>query len=249
MLQALLAGKLSSSQENMEDVLTSSVFGSFQYLPHNEALAPFLRTARGIDPGDKPFNELSIRSAGYTFWPDWSEPGYTNCEPDLVLSVTDERGSKLLISVEVKYRSGKSGYEIEDIDAPTDQLAKEWDHVVLRARQVGARPFLVYVTTDTVIPKVDIEQAKTEYERKCGKLGRFESFRCSWISWRSLYRALLGSQEELAVDLRRLAEKLRFAEFDGFSEIGPASVQTWTYIRSYNWGAILITPSDWKYVR
>ena len=47
MLQAMLDGKLSSSQENMEDILTSCVFGSFKYLAPNLGLGAFLKEARG----------------------------------------------------------------------------------------------------------------------------------------------------------------------------------------------------------
>ena len=45
MFQALIKGKLTRSEENMEDLLTSNVFGIFKYLPPSEALLPFIGEA------------------------------------------------------------------------------------------------------------------------------------------------------------------------------------------------------------
>ena len=48
MLQALLRGKLSRVQENMEDVLTSTVFGLLRYFPVQSGLWPFLSHAANV---------------------------------------------------------------------------------------------------------------------------------------------------------------------------------------------------------
>ena len=45
MIEALLRGKLSREQENMEDVLTSNVFGMLQYVAPELGLFPFLARA------------------------------------------------------------------------------------------------------------------------------------------------------------------------------------------------------------
>ena len=45
MIHALLNGKLSADQENMEDILTSNVFGLLRYLPPEHGLLPFLAHA------------------------------------------------------------------------------------------------------------------------------------------------------------------------------------------------------------
>jgi hypothetical protein len=45
MLQAMLRGKLTRSEEGMEDLLTSNTFGVLKYLPPEAALLPFLRCA------------------------------------------------------------------------------------------------------------------------------------------------------------------------------------------------------------
>ena len=74
---ALLKGKLSRAQENMEDILTSNVFGLFQYLPAELGLLPFLALAED-ETGNRPLAFLAgeqacaCRSVDYEFWP-WLE--------------------------------------------------------------------------------------------------------------------------------------------------------------------------------
>jgi len=43
MLEAQLHGKLTREQENLEDILTSNVFGSIKYVPFKKGLLPILR--------------------------------------------------------------------------------------------------------------------------------------------------------------------------------------------------------------
>jgi hypothetical protein len=42
MLSALLLGKSSREQENMQDILTSNVFNILKYLPPERGILPFL---------------------------------------------------------------------------------------------------------------------------------------------------------------------------------------------------------------
>ena len=58
MLDAIIKGKLSREQENMEDLLTSVVFGMIKYLPPHEALFPLLSKAE-LQTGEKPFEIFS----------------------------------------------------------------------------------------------------------------------------------------------------------------------------------------------
>lgn len=80
MLQALLRGKLSREQENLEDILTSNVFGALGYLDPKDGPLPFLALAETAS-GDRDFawiSELapSVKvSATYEFWPWWEKPG------------------------------------------------------------------------------------------------------------------------------------------------------------------------------
>ena len=246
-LEALLCGKLSSSQENMEDLLTSCVFGAFKYLSYKEGLGAFLRQARSIELSNRPFSGLDIQSAVFDFWPFWSEAGYENCEPDVVISAESSGRKKFLIAIEVKYRSGKSAVANDESEAPTDQLAKEWDHLTRLAAKEGSVPMLVYVTSDAVIPLKDIAQASEEYSKKRGCADGAIPFQCSWISWRSLFRALNDAVGELAEELRKLASKLEFREFDGFSDMHAEMKMSWRYNLVYDWSNCSVGGIYWSY--
>ena len=247
MLQALLAGKLSSTQENMEDVLTSCVFGSFRYMSHNDGLGVFLKEARGIDRDDRPFSDLWINDAQYDFWPSWELEGLTNCEPDVVLSITDSNNKRWLALIEIKYRSGKSSHAKQGSRAPTDQLAKEWDHLTRRATELGCKPVLIYVTADVIYPASDIGHGSDDYDDHRLNTSAYESFCCFWISWRSLYGMFCGQKGKVASDLRALAEKLGFKEFDGFHGDTKILPMKWAYAHSYNWNTRESGPVDWEY--
>ena len=82
MLMALLKGKLSREQENMEDILTSNVFGLFQYLPPSEGLLPFLAQTEG-EGMSRPLASLkdaTDATAQYDFWPQWTDASGAACE-------------------------------------------------------------------------------------------------------------------------------------------------------------------------
>ena len=58
MLQAILKGKLSREQENMEDVLTSNVFGLLRYVQPQEGILKYLWLAEDNE-GNQPLKYLS----------------------------------------------------------------------------------------------------------------------------------------------------------------------------------------------
>ena len=58
MLQAILKGKLSREQENMEDILTSNVFGLLRYVQPQEGILKYLSLAEDKD-GKQPLKYLS----------------------------------------------------------------------------------------------------------------------------------------------------------------------------------------------
>lgn len=248
MLQALLGGKLSSSQENMEDVLTSCVFGSFRYMNPNDGLGVLLKEARGVDRDDRPFSRLSITSEPrYLFWPFWDAEGYQNCEPDVVVEFEDSNGNNWLVLIEVKFRSGKSAYADDESDIPTDQLAKEWDQLLAQSAKLGSEPMLVYVTSDVIYPSDDINNAIEEYRMKRKDAPGYKPMRCYWLSWRSLYRMFENSEETIGADLRALANKLGLKEFDGFSSADNSHLADWRYSIRYEWFERSAHPTTWRY--
>ena len=62
-----------SSAENLEDLLTSTVFGLLAYVPESDGLLPFLNQARDCK-GRRPLLRLAAETrAEYLFWPRWEE--------------------------------------------------------------------------------------------------------------------------------------------------------------------------------
>ena len=57
--------------------------------------------------------------------------------------MTHTTGTKTIILVEAKYKSGKSS-EADDGEKPNDQLAREWDNLSVLARRKDLVPILIY---------------------------------------------------------------------------------------------------------
>jgi hypothetical protein len=209
MLMALLRGKLSREQQNMEDILVSNVFGLLKYLPPEEGLLPFLRNC--VDPEGRPLPGLdqpgiSVVLENRKFWPWHSEPGCLGCEPDVEFMLCWPDGRKVLVFVEAKYHAGKSSEDDENDapakaqpEAPYDQLAREWDNLVIAARNAGAEPALIYLTTHWALPRQDIDESRRAYERQ-RKSNR--PLACYWLSWRVLSRPRGETEPEILRDLR-----------------------------------------------
>ena len=90
MLEALINGKMSSDQENMEDILTSNVFGVLKYLSPDRGLLAFLSMAV-LPDGTGPLANLPQgTTAEYEFWPWWKEDDCIGCE----CSVSDRLRAK-----------------------------------------------------------------------------------------------------------------------------------------------------------
>lgn len=247
MLQALINGKLSSGQENMEDVLTSCVFGAFQYLPDHFVLQSFLREARAVSPVERPFKGLEIASAKYKFWPYWNNEGCYSCEPDVVLQVDSKAGDKWLVLIEVKYRSGKSGFSDDSLEYAGDQLAKEWENLLIESGKSKRKPMLIYVTADVLYPQEDIDAARRDLKDNGMTDCSSQEFHCYWVSWRSLFRVVSFSTDPLCQDIAKLARKLDLVEFDGFSSISPDPQCLMAYNSGYDWVPRPIERLDWSY--
>jgi len=140
-LKAQLHGKLTRSEEDLEDILTSNVIGSFEYVPPEDGLVPFLLHSIKQNLHDCPFNDIGkISDVRYEFWTTLDEPTCVACEPDVIISFIDERNNKIKILVEAKYRSGKSSEADANEKKPYDQLAKEWDNLVYITKENNAKP-------------------------------------------------------------------------------------------------------------
>ena len=226
MIEAVLHGKLSSKQENMEDVLTSNVFGMLQYVAPDAGVIPFLSRAKTMDGNaplayikDLPAANISV---SYRFWPRWS-----HCEPDVVLDISIADRLSYLIVIEAKHRSGKSS-EADDVELrPNDQLAREWLDLSEEADRLLARPLLVFLTADICCPKSEIQDSIDEYSHKRSADAR-TPLNC-WLSWREL-PGLFGRLPHLTPlrDIARMAEKLNLTFFQGFEDLSPFHID-WTF--------------------
>src|SRR3546814_7145652 len=76
---------------------------------------------------------------------DWSSDVCSSdlpCEPDLLIKLHKVDGKRLYVLIEAKHLSGKSSGPSEDLTAPYDQLAREWDNLVCRCKKDEAEPLL-----------------------------------------------------------------------------------------------------------
>lgn len=220
---ALIHGKLSSDQENMEDILTSNVFGVLKYLPPWDALVPFISKAKSTE-GEQPLANLPKDvTAECEFWPWLQEPGCEGCEPDVLIRIGGPHSKKTLVLVEAKYRSGKSSDEGED-ERPNDQLAREWDNLKRLAAREGAEPVLIYLTTDFAYPAADIESSQHESMTKRGERGRI-----CWLSWRHLASVISRGRHKMLEDLVAFLRRLNLTFFEGFSRIDLLRAIQWKF--------------------
>jgi hypothetical protein len=228
-LQALLHGKLSRTQENLEDILTSNVFGVLHYVEPVKGLLPLLGDAKSPDGVPNPLLSLGrVTKSHLECWPALRWRGGV-CEPDVLLRLNSEGRQRWLIAVEVKYRSGKSASG-ESLDAVhfTDQLAKEWDALRDLGDQEGRTPMLIYLTADYGLPRHVLAESAADYQRFAGEGGEF---RCFWLSWHRLpaivEESALGA---IGRDLLALADRLGFGYFGGFSAV-PGVRLNWRFNR------------------
>lgn len=131
MLHAQLHGKLSREQENLEDILTSNVFGTLSYLSAGDGIMRLLARCEGEVTAElrRCLEELSLSDtqAEFVFWPWLEAAGCKRCQPDVLIRLTGMGHIRVLVLIEAKYRSGKSSFaaNLDDTASrPNDQLAR-----------------------------------------------------------------------------------------------------------------------------
>ncbi len=217
MLQALLHGKLSREHENIEDILTSLVFGLLKYCNSSLTVrllsrAQFIDGQPAFDP--KLLSRPDVTVSNWCFWPYWAERDCIPCEPDVVFRVAIPGHEPTEVLVEAKLNAGKSSYSDDGIQ-PNDQLAREWDNLAIRALSNGARPLLIYLTSHFALPRSEIEISIAEFERKRGTTPAI-----AWLSWRALHQTLtVGSADPLQNDLHALLERMGLTDFSGVARV------------------------------
>jgi hypothetical protein len=236
-------------QENMEDILTSNVFGLMQYFPARDALVPFLRHAETME-GLRPFAALSSEvKATYSFWPRISEPGCHFCEPDVMIRLECSGEPPWLMFVEAKYLSGKSSEEDASSPAPCDQLAREWDNLASMAGRQSAEPLLLYVTADIGLPRQDLAASAKEHSDKRSSCSGARPFTCAWLSWRQLSVIFQRAHEAAMCDLRAMADRLSLFYFEKLTPFDAEPLDAWRFgsVREFSWKAPGKTAEIWSF--
>lgn len=230
MLMALIKGKLSHEQENMEDILTSNIFGTLQYFPPSLGLLPFITQATDKNNYHPLENIKEILEVTYEFWPYLNEPRCNPCEPDVLIRLNTPKGIKFIVLIEAKYLSGKSS-ERDEKDRPNDQLSREYDNLRLVSEREDRLPILIYLTADLSIPEDEIEISKKELLEK-----RNINADILWLSWRHLYSVIENTNEPMLKHLAQVMRKLNLIFFSGFSLIGSIIPISWCFTRNFDWG-------------
>lgn len=241
MLMALLRGKLSREQENLEDILTSNVFGLLKYLPPEEGLFPFLSHAQTLD-GRRPLEgAVSGAEVEYQFWPWYAEEDCNGCEPDVELRILWPNGRKMRVFVECKYLSGKSseedtGQEVIETkrEPPVDQLARERSNLNCLAERDNAEPVLIYLTGAIGCPREEIEASR----RVLWKRSPNASFSCCWLSWHQLYEIRPDKPSQILADIKTLLERLNLVFFHGISAFQPVGIIDWRFMSQIDKGTL-----------
>ncbi|MFT3695693.1 MAG: hypothetical protein QM831_21325 [Kofleriaceae bacterium] len=217
MLHAELHGKLSSDigdgAERLEDVLTSTVFGTLFAASAWKIVADWLsRARRGTDT--IPQVEFSNDAVDYWFWP-W----LGTAEPDLIVRI----GATLVI-IEAKYFSGKSGSSTPtELAASTDQLVREWCAIDIAADSSGYDPRLREMVTEPATRRILIYLVRrSRYARESAELeqslAHAPGASMYLLTWEDLDEVLAPHLHvRWASELSRYLERRRISAFRGFS--------------------------------
>jgi len=226
MLQALLHGKLSRDHENIEDLLTSNTFGLLKYCDPAVTLR-FLAKATLLDgsPAIDPviFLHQSASIVDWQFWPYWSEEDCNPCEPDVVLTLEGTGGHKLYVLIEAKLNAGKSSFRDQNV-RPSDQLAREWDNLIVRAHVDHATPILIYLTGHFSCPRAEIADSLNEFKEKRGSEPVI-----GWLSWRALHGTFgLVPMRPMEEDIAELLTRMDLSYFHGTFPVKAQQI-TWRF--------------------
>lgn len=224
MLQSIIHGKLPSSVWNSEDVVTSSILGGFQYLSDPAYIAQALCSSIDL-AGNSLALPKPIMQVRYTFWPSLKQ-----CEPDVVIVLTDENAGVHIVSVEAKYTSPKSSEEDETVafkERKTwqrDQLSRELEDLndsdtskkfSIDEKDIVSRQ-LIYLTNDTVMPEEDMLLGV--------KHSKASNNNVYWLTWASFYEVACmepkTEQDELILSqIQEVCDRKNLTRFHGWGTL------------------------------
>lgn len=226
-IQAVLRSK-SLGYEYSEDILTSTVFGTLKYLDKNNALIAFIENDFQYDENrttlwerlkEKDIELRCYQELEYIFWANHPKYG----EPDLMLLFSNHvyGCDDLLLIIEAKFKSGKSGIN------ENDQLARYFDAVYKDIENFsddaisnfkGKKGYVIYLTELEACSEISASSLIIQTKHN----GMRE--RVFHLRWHQLYQIFekryssYSYYEKLIVnDLMRYLEKLGLRDFSGFS--------------------------------
>jgi len=195
---AELKGKLPSTLEGSEDILTSNVFSFFKYANRTIYLKHFLLFL------DLNLNEKELETAEFIFWPRLDD----GTEPDLIILA-----GKYYLLFEAKLHSDFSN----DTENDTYQLTRE---LIAGKRDADTRGLIfkiIAITKDSCCPSVIYEKLSKKYK----------SF-LYWSNWQKVASLLLDQLEEFggnasnylfAEDLYRFLDHRNLRRFISFERL------------------------------
>lgn len=243
-LQALLRKKLYGEfvrhPRDVEDLLTSVVFGACCYAGSvNVALLPFLGAAKTSEGAPLSNRLRGVERAEFRFWPPWDRVEADGSvipardEPDLLLELVDADGRSSLLVIEAKLWSGKSSRP-SSTGAVTDQLGKYWLGLKHRAG-VNSTPLgVVYLVSGTTPPFADLEETQAELQAK-----GHDRAPLYWLSWRKFERVVDSSSAPPmirdVIELLRDEWQLVEVEMGAWPTRSVHTPTAWTYDMDWSW--------------
>lgn len=227
MIQAVLGGK-SLGYEYTEDILTSTVFGTLKYLRPDMVLIPFIESAFLYNNERTTlWEKLNIegielrcyREVEYIFWALNQKYG----EPDLIIIFRDHVHGldDLLLVVEVKFKSGKSGTD------ENDQLARYFKAINIDIENFaessvssfrGKKGYIIYLTEAEAYS--DIMATSKLIQSKHNQI-KDSVFHLRWHqlykTFEKMYQFCSLYEKEIVYDLMKYLEKLGLRDFSGIS--------------------------------
>lgn len=227
MIQAVIGGKLPRCYENSEDILTSTIFGTLRYLKPDTLLIPFIESAFLYNKKRTTLGEAlerigirleNYKKVDYIFWTNNLNYG----EPDLILIFKDHNQSlkDLLLIIEVKFKSGKSGLDDKDqlvryFEAVNYDIENFTDPSVSNFK--GLKGYIIYLTANKAHLEID-DSSKIIEERYNVKDKIFH------LRWQDLYKILEGKQGDclqyekaIINDLLLYMDRLGLWDYKGIS--------------------------------
>jgi hypothetical protein len=212
MLKAWIHRKLRKEQEEAEDILTATVFGTLEYVNNKDLLRAFLTKAQDVSGANLILPEIA--EVRIEYWRNLNFPECNPCQPDIILHL-ENGGGRSIVAIEAKLNSRKSSLPNFDSPRPEDQLAKQWDNLVRLGRdELCSQIALVYLTADPFLPRPELVESLEEYRRK-----QREEARIYWVGWSALRALIDNASDPILVDLKAVLDRLDLGAFEGWSPL------------------------------